>query len=65
MSIIFDKNSLHCPAPQSASSLMNQMEAYPHEIAFIGEDQIARSIGANDWVTGCGHDCCTCDSECK
>ncbi len=35
------------------------------EVMFCSEDQIADSIGAKEWVNPCGHDCCTCDRECK
>jgi len=34
-------------------------------VIFCSEDDIAASIGANEWVMPCGHDCCTCDRECK
>lgn len=36
-----------------------------HEVVFCSEDQIAEIIGANEWVSPCGHDCCPCDRECK
>jgi len=36
-------------------------------ILFFTEDQLmgSQSVGDKDWIMPCGHNCCTCDSECK
>ena len=35
-------------------------------VLFLTEDQLAQSVGEGEWMKpGCGHDCCTCDQECK
>ncbi len=35
------------------------------EIVFISEEEISAKTGADEWIMPCGHDCCTCDRECK
>lgn len=50
----------------SRSAEVAEMAQVDHqEVVFCSEDQIAGSIGANEWVNPCGHDCCPCDRECK
>lgn len=36
------------------------------KLNFISEEELALSQSADHWANmSCGHDCCTCDSECK
>jgi len=40
------------------------VEAEP--INFIDEDALSQALSADHWANmPCGHDCCTCDRECK
>jgi hypothetical protein len=35
-------------------------------IQFVSEQALARRLGDNYWINmPCGHDCCTCNAECK
>lgn len=35
-------------------------------LVFESESTLAKSVNMSRWPnTGCGHNCCTCDSECK
>ncbi|MBK8920245.1 MAG: hypothetical protein IPM81_01850 [Saprospirales bacterium] len=35
-------------------------------LVFTKEDKLAETVGQSKWFnTDCGHDCCTCDSQCK
>lgn len=51
--------------PQADTETFKQYDV--SDVVFCSEEQIADSIGAHDWFisSGCGHDCCTCDRECK
>ena len=42
-----------------------QTSSVAQEIVFFSEEDISKKIGADEWVMPCGHNCCTCDSECK
>lgn len=36
------------------------------EFNMISESQLSHDLGTSTWLLcDCGHDCCTCNSECK
>lgn len=36
------------------------------EFNMVSEDQLSSNANQSGWMMcDCGHDCCTCDSECK
>lgn len=35
-------------------------------LVFSSDSELAQSVNSSKWIkANCGHDCCTCDQECK
>ena len=46
----------------NVSNVFSTVELVVH---FASERELAEGSNNEDWIMPCGHDCCTCDSECK
>lgn len=46
--------------------LFHNFKSKDIRLVFISDTELAETANFSKWInTSCGHDCCTCDVECK